>query len=114
MVAVTNIRELWQKMKKEFFGKAGSYALIPLGVGVGQYFAGLFIDEKSSSVLCIAITSLLASLVTFALLLIFFAWWGSKSKNLGKSESVPIFWSPILWVPVVFVAVYLAHRVVNA
>ncbi|UHQ53843.1 MULTISPECIES: hypothetical protein [unclassified Microbulbifer] len=101
-------------MKKEFIKKSGSYALIPLGVGAGQYIGDLVGGEQSSTVTYIAILSVLASIVTFLILMVFLPWWESKKGNLGKSKPVPVYWSPVLWVPLAFVAIFVVHRVVNA
>ncbi|MGL6161938.1 hypothetical protein [Microbulbifer sp.] len=101
-------------MKKEFVKKSGNYALIPLGVGAGQYFAEFIGGEQSSTATYIAIFSVLASIATFVILMAFFPWWESIRRNLGKARPVPVYWSPVLWVPLIFVAIYLAHLVANA
>ncbi|TLM72670.1 hypothetical protein ACONUD_07415 [Microbulbifer harenosus] len=101
-------------MKKELIKKSGSYALIPLGVGTGQYIGDLIGGDQSSTVVYIALASVLASLSTFLVLMVFFHWWESKKGNLGKSKPVPVYWSPVLWMPLAFVAIFVVHRVVNA
>ena len=101
-------------MKKELIKKSGSYALIPLGVGVGQYIGYLVTGEQSSTVTHIALLSVLASIGIFLILMVFLPWWESKKGNLEKSKPVPIYWSPVLWVPLAFVAIFVVHRVVYA
>ncbi|WP_323845568.1 hypothetical protein [Microbulbifer magnicolonia] len=101
-------------MNKEAVKKSRSYALIPLGVGAGQYLAGLISGEQNTSVIYIAIFSVLTSLATFAILMVFFPWWESKRSNLGESSPMSVYQSPVLWVPLILVALYLFHRIANA
>lgn len=101
-------------MKKEFVKKSASYALIPLGVGAGQYLGNLIGDETSSTVADVVILSMFSSILTFSILMIFFPWWESEKSNLGESGPVPVHLSPVLWMPLILVATFLAYRAVNA
>lgn len=101
-------------MRKEIIKKSLSYALIPIGVGAGQYIGNLIVGEQVSSFAPIALFSVLASLATFLILIVFFLWWDSRKLNFGESGPVPVYGSPVFWLPLAFMAVFVVHSIISA